>query len=248
MRPWRLDVRVLRNESAKTTLSNLIKQSLVGMRPTPATWDHLKGRWRDLCSMQGRHLRADRRVLLQDTIIRMRIVRRGGASTSLMQTYLAQLQQRYQCLLRTDTTASTVSWVNRCPATHPEVLRYSRRAQRPGSSAPLWNPAPVPSTSIPTDTVHLPTFASHFRALAQAEDEASRPELLDHPFLCGLPTVPDDFGSTLEQCPSPAELQHALSRMKSGSAPGPDGLPTEFYKTFWPVLCDFFLRRFTGFL
>lgn len=202
------------------------------MRPTPATRDHLKGRWRDLCSMQGRHLRADRRALLQDTILRIRIVRRGGAATSLMQTYLAQLQRSYQFLLRTDTTASTVSWVNPCPATHPEVLRYTRRAQRPGSSAPLWGPAPVPSTSTSPDAVHLPTFASHFRALAQAEDEASRAELLDRLFLCGLPTVPDDFGSTLEQVPSSAELQHALSRMKSGSAPGPDGLSTDFYNTF----------------
>ncbi|KAM7293029.1 uncharacterized protein ISCGN_026159 [Ixodes scapularis] len=52
LRPWRLDVRVLLDEFTKRTLSNLLKQSLVRMRPTAATWDHLKGRWRDLCPMQ----------------------------------------------------------------------------------------------------------------------------------------------------------------------------------------------------
>ena len=90
------------------------------------------------------------------------------------------------------------------------------------------------------DMVHLPAFVSHFRQLAQSELEVDRRILASRPFLRGLPTVPDSFGVDLQQPPTPAELQRVLSRMKSGSAPGPDGLPTEFYKTLWPVLCDFF--------
>lgn len=33
--------------------------------------------------------------------------------------------------------------------------------------------------------------------------------------------------------------------MKTGSAPGPDGLPTEFYKTFWSELGDAVATLFT---
>ncbi|KAG0444043.1 hypothetical protein HPB47_014250 [Ixodes persulcatus] len=42
-RPWRLDSRILHNETTRRTLGNLVKESLVGVDPKPASWDRLKG-------------------------------------------------------------------------------------------------------------------------------------------------------------------------------------------------------------
>ncbi|KAM7313253.1 hypothetical protein ISCGN_003130 [Ixodes scapularis] len=44
----------------------------------------------------------------------------------------------------------------------------------------------------------------------------------------------------LRRPPSASELWNVLKRMKNGSAPGPDGLPTKFYRTFWHILGNFF--------
>ena len=38
------------------------------------------------------------------------------------------------------------------------------------------------------------------------------------------------------------ELSAALQTMKNGSAPGPDGIPVEFYKTFWPDVKFLFMN------
>lgn len=41
---------------------------------------------------------------------------------------------------------------------------------------------------------------------------------------------------------STAELHDALHHMTNRKAPGPDGLPTKFYKEFWTTLERMFVR------
>lgn len=44
------------------------------------------------------------------------------------------------------------------------------------------------------------------------------------------------------------EVHAVVQNMKTGSAPGPEELPTEFYETFWPVLGDTLASVFNGIL
>lgn len=57
-------------------------------------------------------------------------------------------------------------------------------------------------------------------------------------FYKGLRQVLEADNIDLKAELSAQELQDALHSLKSGKAPGMDGLPAEFYKTFWPVVGD----------
>ncbi|PIK45267.1 hypothetical protein BSL78_17864 [Apostichopus japonicus] len=49
-------------------------------------------------------------------------------------------------------------------------------------------------------------------------------------------TVPHDVNDILGGGITTVELWKALSKMKNGKSPGSDGLPREFYRTFWAII------------
>lgn len=55
-------------------------------------------------------------------------------------------------------------------------------------------------------------------------------------FCRGLPTVSEETNKELDGALTEEELCAALKSMQGGKAPGIDGLPPEFYKTFWDFL------------
>lgn len=62
-----------------------------------------------------------------------------------------------------------------------------------------------------------------------------RPEVAQT-FYNGHPKTPVEANAELEAQISPEELQVALQSLESSKAPGIDGLPADFYKTFWLVI------------
>ncbi|CAN8008852.1 unnamed protein product [Ixodes pacificus] len=87
---WRLDSRVLRDPTSRDRL-----KKFCAVTPDPANWDHLLETWRVACVAEGRALRQRQVEELRDTLLRIRIVRRGGAGTPLMRGYLSQLLDWY---------------------------------------------------------------------------------------------------------------------------------------------------------
>ncbi|KAI4890612.1 hypothetical protein NFI96_004370 [Prochilodus magdalenae] len=59
---------------------------------------------------------------------------------------------------------------------------------------------------------------------------------LEESFLHGLPKLPRRSAEMLDRALSLDELYTALQGMENGRAPGIDGLPVEFYRSFWSVL------------
>lgn len=51
-----------------------------------------------------------------------------------------------------------------------------------------------------------------------------------------LPSPSEEEKASCDSPVAEEELGDAVKSMKSGSAPGSDGIPTEFYITFWPYL------------
>ncbi|KAG0445321.1 hypothetical protein HPB47_016778 [Ixodes persulcatus] len=208
-RTWRLDTRLLRDKTSRDCLREALRRSLHGAAPDPSTFDRLQESWRVACVAEGRALRRRHAEQLRDTLLRIRIVRRGGAGTPLMRGYLEQLLDRYQRQLRLCTNAATAYHGRVGPSAHPEVLRYAHRTEvreRRVPSVPTLPGAPAtpgqPSVS---------GFSAHFRALATAESTADRTTLLAHPFLRDLPQVPEDLAAHLHEPPNPEETYGSLS-------------------------------------
>ncbi|KAM7302143.1 uncharacterized protein ISCGN_017660 [Ixodes scapularis] len=154
-----------------------------------------------------------------------------------MRAYLDQLQRRYERYLRWDSTAATVLQAQGSPSVHPEVLRYTHR-----TSLQAFERQQTPSASGSPGHLDNGRFAAHFRSLAQSDAPVDRYSVSSHPLLSGLPKISAEDDAGLRRPPSATELWNVLKRMKNGSAPGPDGLPAEFYRTFWHILAKAFDR------
>ncbi|KAK3534608.1 hypothetical protein QTP86_016758 [Hemibagrus guttatus] len=67
--------------------------------------------------------------------------------------------------------------------------------------------------------------------------EWSGAQVVGDSFLVGLPKLSERAARELDRELSLEELHEALQRMQNGQASGTDGLPAEFYKAFWAVIC-----------
>ena len=93
----------------------------------------------------------------------------------------------------------------------------------------------IPSSPSPGSPLHLSTnindilnhSKTHFSSLW-----SSSPSFTSTPLSSYIPTLPPTSISSLDFPISPEELYEAIKSKKDHSAPGPDGLPYKFYKTF----------------
>ena len=83
-------------------------------------------------------------------------------------------------------------------------------------------------------------LTEYYKALYKNEDkEKERSHFLND--LPG-PKLREDQRRQLDEEITPAEIGLALEELKSGKTSGVDGLPAEFYKTFWRFLKPFFVK------
>lgn len=229
---WRLDNRILLDPVTREALAEQLTESLKAVTPDATSWDGLKGRWREHCEGAARAWRRLQNARLWDVVCRVRIVLRGGPLTPLMKEYLAELQRRYERLLRMSSAAGTATWNRTGPQAHPEVLRMAEQTLVRDRQPPVVGDADVSGTD---DPAMLSRFSAHFAALARSEGTAVGPQEFVR-FLPNLPAIPPETAQTLVSPPTAEEVFKALRHMKTGVSPGPDGLTVEFYKTYWSLL------------
>lgn len=97
----RFDTRGLYDSTAKAILPQLIQQLLpcVSSDVQPHNWDRLKADLRFLCTELGQFSGSHLYRELYETMEPIRIVKRVGADSSLMPSWLEELQLDYQHLL-----------------------------------------------------------------------------------------------------------------------------------------------------
>lgn len=63
--------------------------------------------------------------------------------------------------------------------------------------------------------------------------------------LCGqLPQVDPDIGENILKSITTEDVYRVLRHMKTGSSPGFEGFPTDFYKTFWHIIGSAIVKLF----
>lgn len=89
--------------------------------------------------------------------------------------------------------------------------------------------------SLESDLIEIRKRANSFyEKLYSCEHREDR--VVEQCFYEELPKVSEDSNAKLKSAISLEELHEALQSMENGKAPGIDGIPVEFYKTFWPVI------------
>ncbi len=94
------------------------------------------------------------------------------------------------------------------------------------------------NATVTSDPIEMRKIAMRFYAELfgpKDSDPASMDQLLE-----GLPNLKPEDKETLDSMVSYEELSEAVMQLSTGRAPGVDGLPAEFYKSFWNVLGEDF--------
>ncbi|KAK3565424.1 hypothetical protein QTP86_008243 [Hemibagrus guttatus] len=86
--------------------------------------------------------------------------------------------------------------------------------------------------SEPTE-IHKQTVSFYLKLYSS---EWSGAQVVEDSFLVGLPKLSERAARELDRELMLEELHEALQRMENGRASGIDGLPAEFYNTFWDVI------------
>ena len=86
----------------------------------------------------------------------------------------------------------------------------------------------------------LDSSAKYYKNLYSRKINTLRPDMLEH-FLgqSSIPKLPEEERLSCEGRITIEECVKALDTFENGRTPGNDGIPTEFYKTFWSCV-DFF--------
>ena len=99
---------------------------------------------------------------------------------------------------------------------------------------------------------NVPTFTTDNDILAHARDFYKKLYEAEHThpteqewFLSQLQRrLPDITRDTVEGPLQISELTNAVKKLNLNKSPGPDGIPAEFYKKFWPLLKDDLLELY----
>ncbi|KAM7298366.1 hypothetical protein ISCGN_018963 [Ixodes scapularis] len=232
-----MDVSLLRDDQALSSLRRSIGVSLTVVPLSHTRWDGIKADCRFLATAAGKMLRRRTTDALNEVVNRIRAVQRGGARTHLMSEYLAVLRDRHQRLLRLSSRTVVEQRLQDRPVDDPEVLRCLRAVRTGGGGPPFIHNVQLADGSFSDDPHDIDTvFRDFFSQLFCSDHLASENFAEKVRQFCGdVPACPEFLASSLVRPTDRDELFEILRAMKTGSAPGPDGLRAEFYVSFWEI-------------
>ncbi|CAN7997591.1 unnamed protein product [Ixodes pacificus] len=147
---WRMDVSLLRDDLALSSLRRSIGVSLTVVPLSHTRWDGIKADCHFLATAAGKMLRRRTTDALNEVVNRIRAVQRGGARTHLMSEYLAVLRDRHQRLLRLSSRTVVEQRLQDRPVDDPEVLRCLRAVRTGGGGPPFIHNVQLADGSFPT--------------------------------------------------------------------------------------------------
>ena len=126
--------------------------------------------------------------------------------------------------------------------------KYFLQLEKSRANAKIMNTLQYDGKIITNQNEILKAQKEHFEQLYSKKDESENlsNDLDDFLEDCEVPKLNDEDRDSCEGRITVEEAGIALSQLKNDSSPGSDGLTTEFYKFFWPKLCNLVVKTFNS--
>lgn len=124
---------------------------------------------------------------------------------------------------------------------HKMLARQLRKQEQDGTIHKITNNAGEASTDSRDINNHFFQFYPNLYT-TQNIDCKSMKKFLDS---CTFPNLREDELAHLTSDITIEEIKRAIASSKNNNAPGPDGIPSEFYKKFSEILCPYLHKTFT---
>lgn len=242
---WRLDSSLLRDTTTAQELEGKIRHSILEIGQGDTSWDELKLVWQSLLIAASKEKKRKETSELRCIWKKMQIVKRGGAATLAMQEYLELQKERYFRVMRRSARITSMANNKNRPVRNPQFLRYMHNEHFRQKSSGIITQVKMPNGILSTSQTDIEqVFVTYFEKLFESKmnevSEAFHDSMVS--FLSDLPQVPTELTESLCQPVRVSEVKTVIDKMKTGTAPGEDGLTVEFFKRFFkeiaPTLVD----------
>lgn len=248
---WRLNTRLIADKNYALSISSEINFFLEvnktpGMAPS-SIWEALKAKLRGIFISRSSYLNRTRKSRLLE--ISNAILDIDKSYTSLPTPALYKKRLELQTEFNLLTTIKAENMLRRTRQSYFEFgdkpSRMLALQLRHQSTQNIISQIRSPSGSILTDPIEINAcFAQFYTSLYQSEHRYDLS--LINKFFDNLPFPTIDL-ATQNKLDAPLtleEVKKAINSMQNGKSPGPDGMPTELYKTFADELAPPLLEMF----
>jgi hypothetical protein len=237
---WKLNVSLLQNPLFVARIEDVLQlwRNDLHLFPDPSRhWDSLKSRIRTVSrhfAQFAAHLSRIRVRKAEDAVVVAKAAFAAHPSpetSSRLDLEEERLDEIHKQRLQGSLLRSRSRWLLEGERPSRFFLNLEKARLADTTISTLQTPTGT-TVSSPSDLTR--TAANFYQQLFRPEDDPDRHALAA--ILAHLPHLdPEDF-TTLDGDLTLAELTAAANRCPSGKCPGPDGLPIEFYQTFWDIL------------
>lgn len=244
-RMWRMDASILHDQTACEDIKLKLKKSLDN-NDTNENWDDLKEEWKKILMEAGKNMKRRNTKILNEILRRIRIIERGGEQTCCIQEYLECLRAKYKHHLR-------------------EIRQNGKRHTESQQCDQMNLSQPVHELNKDTEGKRRIEAIRTDKGEITTNEESIKEVFLDHfqKVLQGINPIQDSNATRLfenlpqvqredhDQLCAPAtkeEVFQTIKKMTRETAPGPDGILTGFYLTFFDIIGQRLVKMINNFI
>ena len=249
---WKLNCNFLRNDA---DFINLIKTKITEFKDIHQNsecdpnilWDSMKCTITGFCMEYGARKKKERKVekaRLMKEIEKVKIKLNDSSSNDSLTSELKDLEAEFNKILDFETKGLMIRSRCRWMEHGEKSSKYFCNLEKRSSDRKSIHRLKRDDDSIISCNV-MNEIHSFFQALYSTQTNANRnvDEFLDI-ISSNIPKLNDDCKQFLDQPVAKSELYNTLISMHQNKTPGYDGLPTEFYITFWPDISDILINSY----
>ena len=235
--PWRMNIQLLANRKVNTDIEQIVKD----IRDVHE-WDDFKHKVKRTCQKLGQSQEKKKKDSIYNLTNRLHKLKQKTLTSALgveIESVSQKLGKLEQDLAERLAIKSGTRWLEQGERSSSYFYqRFSTRLQQ----------AKIPDLTVDGSTVSEASGkAKACRDHLQKQwEKRQTAEASDFPWYC--PTLSPLKANSLIHLITQEELATAISHSPNGKAPGPDGIPSEFYKHYMDIIIPPMLKLFNEIL